>query len=223
MDISPGDSTPTSEASYSHSSTPTTGQFNNSGNNNGNNDLGTMSGGPVLLANVLPRLTSHPSTPTPNSQLHYTPLNAGISSTTCTLTGSMAVPGGNSNQMSHGKSNKNELQTHSSLSSISPSSTIGLGSGNSISNCPTVQITSSSSGEIQMNSSIGTYTPVTLANLPKILSQITGNKTLDQSELQPEKALETINNALLLNSRQQQQHQQQHINSDSSSNSHSLK
>lgn len=54
MDISPGDSTPTSEASYTHSSTPTTQ----------NNE------GPLLLANALPRLASHPSTSTP-SQMHF--------------------------------------------------------------------------------------------------------------------------------------------------------
>lgn len=55
MDISPGDSTPTSEASYTHSSTPTTQQNNE---------------GPLLLANALPRLASHPSTSTP-SQMHF--------------------------------------------------------------------------------------------------------------------------------------------------------
>lgn len=56
MDISPGDSTPTSEASYSHSSTP-------------NAQPQTIADGPVLLANA--RLASHPSTPN-NTQLSYT-------------------------------------------------------------------------------------------------------------------------------------------------------
>lgn len=56
MDISPGDSTPTSEASYSHSSTP-------------NAQPQQIADGPVLLANA--RLASHPSTSN-NSQLNYT-------------------------------------------------------------------------------------------------------------------------------------------------------
>lgn len=55
-----------------------------------------------------------------------------------------------------------------------------------------------------MNSNApGPPTPVTLANLPKILSQITGNKQIDQTEINPQKALQTINNALLMSSRQQ--------------------
>lgn len=45
MDISPGDSTPTSETNYGH--TPSRGENNSSLSN-------------VLLANALPRLTSHP-------------------------------------------------------------------------------------------------------------------------------------------------------------------
>lgn len=50
MEISGGDSTPTSEASYSHSSTP-------------NAQAQHITDGPVLLANA--RLASHP--PTPNN------------------------------------------------------------------------------------------------------------------------------------------------------------
>lgn len=49
---------------------------------------------------------------------------------------------------------------------------------------------------------------VSLANLPKILSQITGNKQIDQGELNPQKALQTINNALMMS--RQHQHQQHH-------------
>lgn len=56
VEISPGDSTPTSEASYSHSSTP-------------NAQPQQIVDGPVLLANA--RLASHPSTPN-NTQLNYT-------------------------------------------------------------------------------------------------------------------------------------------------------
>lgn len=48
-------------------------------------------------------------------------------------------------------------------------------------------------------------TSSSLAGLPKILSQITGNKTIEHNELNPQKALQTINNALMMQSRQQQQ------------------
>nr|ABF18407.1 hypothetical protein [Aedes aegypti] len=56
MDISPGDSTPTSEANYSHSSTPTNqqGHSNNAANNEGS------TAGTGLMANQLPRLLSNP-------------------------------------------------------------------------------------------------------------------------------------------------------------------
>lgn len=92
MDISAGDSTPTSEASYAHSGTPTAtssshhhqhqhGADNNVGGGGGTNSGGSglhagasgstvtaaaaasTLGGSLLLANALPRLASHPSTP----------------------------------------------------------------------------------------------------------------------------------------------------------------
>ncbi|KAF5300978.1 hypothetical protein FQR65_LT09022 [Abscondita terminalis] len=67
MDISPGDSTPTSEVSYTHQ--PALTQPSNMDQN---------SVGPVLLANALPRLVSHPiqvpSTPTPTSRPEASPL-----------------------------------------------------------------------------------------------------------------------------------------------------
>lgn len=72
MDISPGDSTPTSEASYSHSSTP-------------NAQPQAIVDGPVLLANA--RLASHPSTPT-NSQLHFSSSSVINTSTSCTVSSS---------------------------------------------------------------------------------------------------------------------------------------
>lgn len=58
MDISPGDSTPTSEVNYNHSTT--TAQ---------NLNIETNATGPVLLATALPRLISHPLhvPSTPNS------------------------------------------------------------------------------------------------------------------------------------------------------------
>ena len=78
MDISPGDSTPTSEASYSLTGTPTT-----HGGGNQHNDQALPST-TVGLPNALPRLASHPNassnmtsssvnatTPSVASSMHY--------------------------------------------------------------------------------------------------------------------------------------------------------
>lgn len=196
MDISPGDSTPTSEASYSHSSTPTTQQPNHDG--------------PVLLSNVLPRLACHPSTPT-NSQLHFTQSSgSGMSglSSTCTVPSSMGGGGGGSN--SHGNSSASGSSNttnsgntlakgHSTKSTVdgcnsihssnvptsSPSSAHGHGSagctgngGNALSSSHSALSLGNNANvasELLMNSNApGPPIPVTLATLPKILSQITG-------------------------------------------------
>lgn len=216
MDISPGDSTPTSEASYSHSSTPTIQQPNHDG--------------PVLLSNVLPRLACHPSTPT-NSQLHFTQSSgSGIGLTsTCTVSsntgGGHSASSSSSNTINSGSSlSKTTLSGKSSadacnsihssnLPTSSPStghSHGGHGCTGNGANIPTSSHSSSMSGvhhtggssELLMNSNApGTPIPVTLATLPKILSQITGNKQMDQNDLNPQKALQTINNALLMSSR----------------------
>lgn len=213
MDISPGDSTPTSETSYSHSSTPTAQTQN-------------VADGPVLLANVLPRLASHPSTPT-NSQLHFTApsLASGINtSSTCTVSSST---GGNNSNLSNAmhsmstssnSSSKLSKSTDSSmhntnLPTSSPSSTLATGSTTNNHNTSnqnhSIPISSNASqtsvsSELIMNSNApGPPTPVTLANLPKILSKITGNKQIDQTDINPQQALQTINNALLMSSRQQ--------------------
>lgn len=64
MDISPGDSTPTSEISYSHSAPMQAASTE-------------TSMGPVLLATALPRLISHPhlpSTPNASNQPESSPL-----------------------------------------------------------------------------------------------------------------------------------------------------
>lgn len=215
MDISPGDSTPTSEASYSHSSTPTTQQPNHDG--------------PVLLSNVLPRLACHPSTPT-SSQLHFTtPSVSGISSTaTCTVSSSSGssnisgtISGSNSNNMNSTvgasgtlakasalKSSETCNSIHSSNLPTSSPSAIALGSMSVSSHSSSLPsglgAHNAASSELLMNSNApGPPIPVTLSNLPKILSQITGNKQIDQTELNPQKALQTINNALLMQSRQQ--------------------
>lgn len=211
MDISPGDSTPTSETSYSHSSTPTTQPQG--------------SDGPILLANALPRLSSHPSTPT-NSQLHFTTpsLASGINtSSTCTV--SFSSGNGNSSSVLHSSSSSSSssslvklsksadnsmhhttLPTSPPLAMMTGNNNVGHNAVSSISSTVVPQ-TPTSGNELIMNSNApGPPTPVTLANLPKILSQITGNKQIDQTELNPQKALQTINNALLMSSRQQQQH-----------------
>ncbi|KAL0280517.1 UNVERIFIED_CONTAM: hypothetical protein PYX00_001786 [Menopon gallinae] len=65
MDISPGDSTPTSETSYSH--TPARGDVNSSVNT-------------VLLANALPRLASHPIATTAAASFSPTSSSLSISS-----------------------------------------------------------------------------------------------------------------------------------------------
>lgn len=217
MDISPGGSTPTSETSYSHSSTPTAQTQN-------------IADGPVLLANVLPRLASHPSTPT-NSQLHFTApsLASGINtSATCTVSSSAGGNISNLSSVMHSMASSSSASLSSSNASMklnkstdssmhntnlptsSPSSTLMHGSSNNHStnhqnHSISVNASQSSvSSDLIMNSNApGPPTPVTLANLPKILSQITGNKQIDQTEINPQKALQTINNALLMSSRQQ--------------------
>lgn len=189
MEISPGDSTPTSEASYSHSSTPTTQLQNNDG--------------PVLLANALPRLVSHPATPT-NSQLHFSGSGLNTSSSSCTVSSSSG-----NNNLSTSKLVKSIDVSHLPTSSPSnlASGNNNIGQNNILSSSSSSGIgaqTSSSTNDLLMNANApGPPTPVTLANLPKILSQITGNKQIDQTELNPQKALQTINNALLMSSRQQ--------------------
>lgn len=166
MDISPGDSTPTSETSYSHSSTPSANHpqssshvaahNNNSSTNNNSNE------GPILLASPLPRLASSCNNSSSSS--------SGPTMMTTTLNSS-----GN-NHATHGKA----LQ--SSPKSAAP-------------------VTGNGQGDIMLSSNtpgppVGGSPPVTLAGLPKILSQITGNKQIEQNDLIPQKALQTINNAL---------------------------
>lgn len=212
MDISPGDSTPTSEASYSHSSTPTAIPQNE---------------GPVLLSAALPRLASHPSTPT-NSQLHFT-TPSSVSLNTTSSVASASCGGSSLNQHPHQqqqqhhqnsgnnigivpaqqhqisklvKSDSGNNAGNSGIHSsgvapvVSSPSTTGVLGGNNISN-------SAGQSETMINSNTPGPPSVTLASLPKILSQITGNKTIDQNELNPQKALQTINTALMMSSRQQ--------------------
>lgn len=205
MDISPGDSTPTSEASYSHSNTPTI-QNNEIGVSNVGGIVG--SGGQVLLATSLPRLASHPSTPN-NSQLHFTSTASSIMNTTATCTLASSSSGINQSILSKLGRNMDGTNLHNNLPTSSPSTSNLSGGVLTSSNL------NSGTTEMLINSNVPLpTTAVTLASLPKILSQITGNKTLDQNELNPQKALQTINNALLMSSRQQHNNE---INSNSNS------
>uniref|UniRef100_A0A1L8DD81 WW domain-containing protein n=1 Tax=Nyssomyia neivai TaxID=330878 RepID=A0A1L8DD81_9DIPT len=167
MDISPGDSTPTSEGNYSHSSTPTAQQ---SQHHHHNSDGGAI---PPRLAPVTPTNSSHMQ-----QQQHFTiPTSATV--TTVTM----------------------KMKEHHHMPISSSPSTVAAAAAAGMS---TMSQQAASTGDIVMNSNTPGPPPVSLANLPKILSQITGNKTIDQTELNPQKALQTINNALMMSSRQQQ-------------------
>lgn len=168
MDISPGDSTPTSETSYSHSSTPTTLARQQElpphliNNNNSSND------GVVHLANALPRLSSNPATPTGNNSNSQSSHNSNNSSS--------------NNHILH-------KMHHNSQQSDSASPIHGNGQSDAL-------MMSNTPGPPGSNISNASSPAVTMAGLPKILSQITGNKQIEQNDLNPQKALQTINNAL---------------------------
>lgn len=177
MDISPGDSTPTSETSYSHSSTPTTlarqlhQQQNNSelpphmnNNSSNNNDGGGGGSHHHHLANALPRLSSNPATPTGNNSNSQSSHNSNNSSS--------------NNHILH-KMHHNSQQSDATSPQLQ-------GNGQD------TMLMSNAPGPPPANTS----PPVSMAGLPKILSQITGNKLLEQNDLNPQKALQTINNAL---------------------------
>lgn len=175
MDISPGDSTPTSEAGYSHSSTPT---------------AQVPSDETIPSMSTLHRYESNP--PTPTNSHHYAPNLSQASS------GGGSGGGGNCTNAYSASAVSNSTTSTSFNSSIITSTS----STTSISNA-TIQISDVKSTAGLNNLS----TPVTLANLPKILSQITGNKHMEQTDMNPQKALQTINNALMISSRH-------HSNSD---------
>lgn len=187
MDISPGDSTPTSEANYSHSSTPTNQQgHNNSGvaNNDG--------AGQGLMANQLPRLLSNPTSTHSGIAMpaHSQHQSSASSYQTSLSTSSPSVQ--HQQQQQHmagdmmlgsnapgppGQQQQHHHHHHHHHHHNSPHSAAGGGGGGGA---------SSSSSTVSSS----------LAGLPKILSQITGNKTIEHNELNPQKALQTITNAL---------------------------
>lgn len=75
MDISPGDSTPTSEASYSLTGTPTTYVGGNQHNDQ------ALPSATVVLPNALPRLASHPNA---SSNMTSSSVNASSQSSAAT-------------------------------------------------------------------------------------------------------------------------------------------
>jgi hypothetical protein len=180
MDISPGDSTPTSETSYTH--TPTgrgtshqqqqpvpqaqpQAQQQQAPPQVSSEHHNSNTAGPVLLAAALPHLVSHPPHPhisTPTSTTSLTP--------------------GRNMYQPPGKSSTQQIP-----SPVQQSST---------SSAPSM-VPAPLQGSVAAPGP-GPGPPVTLANLPRLLSQITGAKSLEQSELSPQKALQTLQTALLL-------------------------
>lgn len=193
MDISPGDSTPTSEANYSHSSTPTNQQGHGGINNSANND--GSSAGQGLMANQLPRLLSNPTSTQsgiamPAHSQHQSQSSSSYQTSLSTsspsvlqqqqqqqhMVGDMMLssnaPGPPVSQQQQQQQHHHHHHHHNS-----PHSAAG-GSGGGGAGASSSSVSSS------------------LAGLPKILSQITGNKTIEHNELNPQKALQTITNAL---------------------------
>ncbi|XP_031627948.1 WW domain-containing adapter protein with coiled-coil homolog isoform X2 [Contarinia nasturtii] len=137
MDISPGDSTPTSEASYSHSSTP-------------NAQPQKIVDGPVLLANA--RLASHPSTPN-NAQLSYTTSSSACAINTSSSSSSASKLNKNSESNSLHNSNlptssPSTALIHSANSTTSSNSNLsnnhsGQHNSASLSSSPSLPVTSS--------------------------------------------------------------------------------
>ncbi|XP_069697551.1 WW domain-containing adapter protein with coiled-coil homolog isoform X1 [Periplaneta americana] len=179
MDISPGDSTPTSETSYTH--TPT-----------GSGSSHQQQQQPQSQ----PQQQSQPQVPPQVSSEHHNSTSSGPGPVLLAA----ALP---------------RLASHPHIPT--PTSTTSLASGRNLYQPPgksTVQqipspgqqsSTSTTPAMVPapLQGSVaapgpGPGPPVTLASLPRLLSQITGAKNLEQSELSPQKALQTIQTALLL-------------------------
>lgn len=163
MDISPGDSTPTSETSYSRTPTNLAAGVSEHHHHHHHHHHahpsssapvagGSGGGSGILLASPLPRLVSHPQ------------------QNSC------------GNQQSSASTPQRQGCYQPSKPPLTP--TIA----------PTQQASPSSSSTPNNPTSSGQS--MSLASLPRLLSQITGSK--DQSELSPQKALQTIQTALML-------------------------
>lgn len=115
MDISPGDSTPTSEASYSLTGTPNTAQLNDQSAPLTASSTVVAAGvaAPVLLPNALPRLASHPTNVSVvSSQMHFTTTSSASSGGGSNVGGG----GGNVNMGSSGAQSNNS--NHRKLESV---------------------------------------------------------------------------------------------------------
>ncbi|XP_041768865.1 WW domain-containing adapter protein with coiled-coil homolog isoform X2 [Anopheles merus] len=275
MDISPGDSTPTSDASYSHSSTPTAGlsqigsqhsQTNigisgGSGSTNttaiavsssltpmsssviglntavGNNSNAVLEGVNHNLPGLLPRMVSNSAVnqtcayaqstapqgvvssfnPTSCSSLgvsmlspalHHATHNSGTAASTLSCTQACPPDVGILSSNAPGPSSSLTSSQQQNVSTHSVTQQQGSTIMQQITHVQQQPLHSQhfTQSSIQASSaSSGTVISVTtsLAGLPKILSQITGNKSIEQNDLNPQKALQTINNALMMQSRQQ--------------------
>lgn len=174
MDISPGDSTPTSETSYIH--TPGGNSTCSQQQQSQQQPVATQASepGPVLLANALPRLSSHPS------HLLTSPASAGARST-------YQQPQTSSQSQSGAKG------SHTSSGSTRTTSPGPQQAPQTSQSSPAGSATPTMVPPAQANAP---GPPVSLASLPRLLSQITGAKglqTMEQAE-----ALQTIQTALLL-------------------------
>uniref|UniRef100_A0A182PUR9 WW domain-containing protein n=1 Tax=Anopheles epiroticus TaxID=199890 RepID=A0A182PUR9_9DIPT len=281
MDISPGDSTPTSDASYSHSSTPSAGiiqigsqhsqsNHNISGGNTSSHattiavtsSMTPMSSSVVGLNSStvsnavsegvnhnlpvhLPRIVSSSavnqiggannvqstsgqhSTAAPSSNstsssssgasmsspsLHHATHNSGTAASILSGIQSLPTDGG---MLSSNTPGPPSLLTQSSqqhhISCLSHPQQQGSSAMQQISHVQqqqqqplhSHQLAQPSGQAPPVGSGTAISTATSLAGLPKILSQITGNKSIEHNDLNPQKALQTINNALMMQSRQQ--------------------
>ncbi|KAG8238162.1 hypothetical protein J437_LFUL017998, partial [Ladona fulva] len=203
MDISPGDSTPTSETSYSHTPTSVATDHAQGTGTGGNNP-------PLLLAAALPRLISHPSTPTSSSSTPSSSATVATPSTSSSSASSAShprpmgfpppvksVPSTNT-LVTQSPQLMSQAQTGSqppcTLVSSQQAAQRSPSTPNIVAPIPTTGSQVPGPG-ISMPSSTPSP-PVSLANLPRLLSQITGAKGLEQSELSTQKALQTIQTLL---------------------------
>lgn len=180
MDISPGDSTPTSETSYTH--TPT--------------GRGTSHQQQQPVPQAQPQAQQQQAPPQVSSEHHN-------SNTAGPVLLAAALP----HLVSHPP--HPHISTPTSTTSLTPGRNMYQPPGkSSTQQIPSpVQQSSTSSAPSMVPAPLqgsvaapgpGPGPPVTLANLPRLLSQITGAKSLEQSELSPQKALQTLQTALLL-------------------------
>lgn len=176
MDISPGDSTPTSETSYSHSSTPTTQQSQNliSNNNSNNNNDSNQYSASTLAAGAPQRLT--------------TSSTSAAGSTTMTMTTPTNLL--NSQQQQHlmNKFSSNSVSscnnTSSNLTATSLANLATMSPQQGLGQNDLLNSNMSGSGSTSQQSQ-SIVQPSSITNLPKNLSQklLNNNSNMDQSDI----------------------------------------